>query len=166
MTEINTELENADSALINEAVMPKDEFGSETAELAAESEEPSAAENEGGEPAPNDEGAIDYPSVIEADIKELRSQFPELRDLERISELKNPMRFAALRDLGLSATEAYLATSMPQRTYDNRAHLTASVPGSAGVASEMSHSEYAIARDIFTELSDSEIRKLYRKVTK
>ena len=110
--------------------------------------------------------ATDYAKIIEADIEELRDAFPELKDLNAISELENPMRFAALRDLGLSATEAYLATSAPRPAYDNRAHLRASVPGGAGVATEMSRSEYAMARDIFTDLSDSEIRKLYRKVTK
>lgn len=109
--------------------------------------------------------APDYEKIIEADLNELRASFPELRELKNISELKNPMRFAALRDLGLSAAEAYLATSSPRSSYDNRSHLRASVPGGAGVATEMSRSEYDIARDIFSELSDSEIRKLYRKVT-
>ena len=159
MTEINSEPENTTVPFTGESE-------DEPRELPTESDEIQNAAEDEADLVPEESESTDYSEIIEADIKELRTTFAELRDLESISELKNPMRFAALRDLGLSATEAYLATSMPRPAYDNRAHLTASVPGGAGVATEMSRNEYAIARDLFTELSDSEIRKLYRKVTK
>ncbi len=159
MTEINSELENTATPFTSET-------DNEPIELPEESDATQNTAEDEADPTPEETERTDYSEIIEADIKELRTTFAELRDLESISELKNPLRFAALRDLGLSATEAYLATSAPRPVYDNRAHLTASVPGSAGVATEMSRNEYAIARDLFTELSDSEIRKLYRKVTK
>ena len=100
------------------------------------------------------------------DVMELKRIFPELRDISDVTELKNPMRYAALRDLGLSAEEAYLATRGRAAAYDNRAHLTRSVPGGASVSREMSRGDYDMAREIFSDLSDAEIRKLYRKVTK
>ena len=147
----------------DEAVALDSENQPENEPEKTESEKQDIAESNESNAQPDE---LDYAKIIEADIDELRKTFPELSELKTISELENPMRFAALRDLGLSASEAYLATATVRATYDNRAHLKASVPGSAGVATEMSRSEYAMARDIFTDLSDSEIRKLYRKVTK
>ena len=113
------------------------------------------------------ESETDYGEVIEQDLAELRESFPECRArLTGISELKDPMRFAALRDLGLSAKEAFLATGGVKRGYDNRAHLTSSVPAYAKAAQEMPRAEYEAARELFSDLTESEIRKLYRKVTK
>ena len=123
------------------------------------------APTDGGEHTAEDE--VDYEEVIERDLAELRESFPECRErLTGISELKDPMRFAALRDLGLSAKEAFLATGGVRRGYDNRAHLTSSVPAYARAAAEMPRAEYEAARELFSDLSESEIRKLYRKVTK
>lgn len=119
------------------------------------------------ESADSDEVASpDYGEIAASDLLELKRAFPELKDLRDITELSNPMRYAALRDLGLTAEEAYLATSKRGRAYDNRAHLTPSVPGGASLSREMSRNDYDMAREIFSDLSDSEIRKLYRKVTK
>ena len=108
----------------------------------------------------------DYAEIAREDISELKMRFPELQNINDLTELKNPLRYAALRDLGLSAEEAYLATGGRAPTYDNRAHLTKSVPGGASLSREMSRGDYDMAREIFSELSDAEIRKLYRKVTK
>lgn len=122
---------------------------------------------------PEDEGADagkdnipDYGEIAANDLAELKRTFPELKDVYDITELNNPMRYAALRDLGLSAEEAYLATNRRYGSYDNRAHLTPSVPGGASVIREMSRNDYDMAREIFSDMSDAEIRKLYRRVTK
>ena len=112
------------------------------------------------------EDAPDYDEIAREDVAELKKNFPELRNLSDLTELKNPLRYAALRDLGLSATEAYLATGGRAPTYDNRAHLTPSVPSGASLSREMSRGDYDMAKEIFSDLSDAEIRKLYRKVTK
>lgn len=42
--------------------------------------------------------------TLSEDIEELRRDFPELRDIESVTELSNPIRYAALRDIGLSAS--------------------------------------------------------------
>ncbi len=106
-------------------------------------------------------------SVIDEDLKELREEFPELSKLDSITELTNPIRYAALRDLGLSPAEAYVLTSRRTQLYDNRSHLTASVPAAAkSPGSGMSARELEEARQIFGDISDSEIYKLYKKVTK
>ena len=110
---------------------------------------------------------VDYAAVLGADIEELKATFPELGGMQDIEELANPVRFGALRDLGLSAREAYLASGGKKRSYDNRTHLVASVPGGARSAVDgISRAELDMARDIFGSMSESEIQRLYRKVTK
>lgn len=110
---------------------------------------------------------LDYEAIIKEDIDTLRAIFPELHGIRNITDLENPMRYAALRDLGLSAEEAYLATTPKRRTRDNRSHLLSGVPRSASAHTTlMSESELETARQIFSGLSDSEIKKLYKKVTK
>ena len=110
---------------------------------------------------------IDYAAVLGADIEELKSTFPELGGMQNIDELADPVRFGALRDLGLTAKEAYLASGGKKRSYDNRTHLVSSVPGCARSAVDgISRAELDMARDIFGSMSETEIQRLYRKVTK
>lgn len=113
-----------------------------------------------------EESSTDYSEIAAKDLSELKALFPELGEIRDLTEIKNPLRYAALRDLGLSAEEAYLATNAQRRAYDTRAHLTSTVPVGATTAIEMPRSDYDMARELFGELSDTEIRKLYRKVTK
>lgn len=108
---------------------------------------------------------IDYEQLIEDDIRELKSAFPELAGMNDLNALPNAMRYAALRDLGLTATEAYLATSAKERRRDNRSHLVTAVSRSAGVPrGSMSREELAIAKDLFPNMSDSQIYDLYKRV--
>lgn len=108
----------------------------------------------------------DYEAIIASDVSELSSEFPELKGLKDITELNNPLRYAALRDLGLSPREAYLATAK-RPAQDTRAHLR-SAHGRSAVTSVgmMSQEELSAARDLFPSLSDSQLQKLYKKVTK
>ena len=111
---------------------------------------------------------IDYEALIEKDLEEIRNSIPGLEDLSDISELENPVRYGALRDLGLSPREAYLATTGERKTRsDNRAHLRSSVPRAVHTdSSDMPYRELALAREIFSGVSDAEIQRLYKKVTK
>ena len=115
----------------------------------------------------NEQKPTDYARIAEEDMKELSALFPELIGKRSVAELDNPLRYAALRDLGLTPKEAYLATSEPKRKRDTRSHLTSAVPhGAGGGGSAMSARELDMARELFSGLSDREIRKLYNKVTK
>ena len=128
-----------------------------------------AAETEaaGEIPEAKEEEPSEKDSVIDGDLKELREEFPELSELCSITELTNPVRYAELRDLGLSPAEAYILTSRRKQIYDNRSHLTATVPTAAkSPGSGMSARELEEARQLFGDISDSEIYKLYKKVTK
>ena len=110
--------------------------------------------------------SIDYEALIASDVEALRSQFPELRGIKDITDLNNPLRYAALRDLGLTPEEAYLATAK-RHTQDTRAHLRSAHGRSAAAsASIMSHQELSVARELFPNLSDADLQRLYKRVTK
>ena len=108
----------------------------------------------------------DYEAIIAADVSELSAEFPELNHLKDITELNNPLRYAALRDLGLTPREAYLATAK-RTAQDTRAHLR-SAHGRSAAASVgmMSQDELSTARELFPSMSDAQLQKLYKKVTK
>ena len=125
-------------------------------------DEPQKDEGETGESEP-----IDYAELARADMRELAEIFPHLAGKRSIAELDNPLRYAALRDLGLSPKEAYLATADPTSRYDNRSHLLSAVPKRVGSAEKiMSQNELERARELFSDLSDRELQRLYKKVTK
>ena len=114
-----------------------------------------------------DDRVVTAEETVENDLTELRCGFPELSEIKSITELKNPTRYAALRDLGLSAEEAYLATNGRVARTDNRSHIISGVPVSAKIpTSGMSRAQMEDARELFRDLSDSEIQRLYQKVTK
>ena len=154
------------SGMTAEETIPSPEESGEGNSFSEEVTSEETFESAESEEAPIEPDAPDYAAIVEEDVKELRESFPELRTIKDVTELKNPVRFAALRDLGLTATEAYLASGGARRAYDNRSHLTATVPAPARVASEIPRREYDVARELFSDMTDSDIRKLYRKVTK
>ena len=103
-------------------------------------------------------------SIVDRDISELKGEFDELSQIRSIGDLPNPTRYAALRDLGLTPREAYLATCRPKS--DGRAHLTSSVPRAAMPPMDrMSKEALMEAREIFSDMDDTEIQRLYKKVT-
>ncbi len=105
--------------------------------------------------------------LVKKDVEELKGEFPELEAIEDITELDDPMRYAALRDLGLTAREAYLATETRQaKPKDNRAHLSPALTKPARTPSGgISRSELLMARSLFPDLSDTEIARLYKRAT-
>jgi hypothetical protein len=153
--------------LINENLTeePLEELNEEPLEEASEESEVVEEENENGELFALDDA---YESLIEEDLDTLRKAFPELRGMKDITELENPVRYGALRDLGLSPEEAYRASSTRRaKLPDNREHLRSSAPRSAKSPSgSMSYQDMEIARSIFTGVSDAEIQRLYKKVTR
>ena len=107
----------------------------------------------------------DYGELLKSDMQELSEEFSRKETL-RITDLKDPLRYGALRDLGLTPREAYLASGGKKEKLDNRTHLSSSVPRKMSVPfSEIPRSELDAARELFDGMSDTEIRNLYRKVT-
>ena len=156
--------------MIEELTVTEEERGElplqTSGELPSADETESSAISESEDCTNEREEQIDYESLIKEDIAQLKSEFKELHRLTDITELDNPLRYAALRDMGLSPREAYLATSR-RRQNNTRAHLSAAAPKSASSpGGAMSEVEMASARELFSDMSDDDIRKLYRKVTK
>jgi len=105
------------------------------------------------------------PLTLDSDLGELKREFPELSAKESVSELDSPTRYAALRELGLTPREAYLATAKRIGTTDSRAHLSDSFHGGVRAPiSSMSRSELLEARELFSDLDDRQIHELYKKV--
>ena len=104
---------------------------------------------------------------IAEDIKALATEFPRLGGTDAES-LFDKDRYKELRALGLSEREAFLATAKKAAEHnDHLSHLNGSVPRRArALDTGMSVGEMKSAREIFTGLSDEEIRALYRRVTK
>ena len=108
---------------------------------------------------------VDYEALIASDIASLKAEFPELAGIKDVTDLNNPLRYAALRDLGLSPAEAYMATAK-RSGRDTRSHLVSARGRSMAADScMMSQLELATARDLFPGRSDSELQRLYTRVT-
>ena len=148
-------------AVTTEEVTYTEENGAEGVPEAAES---AASENAAEAP---EFTPIDYAELDRADMRELCELFPHLRGKESVAELENPLRYAALRDLGLTPKEAYLATNSRISGYDNRSHLQSAVPRPAGASQDTLDARgLEAARELFAGLSDREIQRLYKKVSK
>ena len=102
----------------------------------------------------------------DADLEELKREFPELSATESLSDIEGATRYGALRDLGLTPSEAYRATRKSTLRENTRAHLSPAMPSMAASPNTgISREELRVMRDLFGEMSDGDIRRLYKKVT-
>lgn len=111
-----------------------------------------------------------------ADLSELKKAFPHLSEVNDLEKINNFLEFAQLRDKGLTPKQAYLAAN-PDEAYsraesynkakarnDSKAHLRSAVPVSAKDNSiRMSKAQLAEWRELFPDLGDKEIARLYAK---
>jgi len=115
-------------------------------------------------PASGEDDLPDYAAQAEADLAVIRRIAPEYAHLTDLARLPGAARFATLREAGLTVEEAFYAVCHPRRTYDNRSHLAPAAPrGAAGDPRSMSAADLAHARELFDDLSDEEIRRLYAR---
>ncbi len=127
-------------------------------ELSADGREHEAADTEKEDAQ---EAFID----LEGEIKLIGAELPEI--CVQISDISDNKRYSELRGLGLTPREAYLAAVSRPTVIDNRAHLTGAVPKSASApSSQMTRGELEMARSLFEDLNDNELRRLYKRVTK
>ena len=118
------------------------------------------------EQAPELQAETEETFDINSDKEALAAEIGGIEDKD-LCELVNGERYRELRLLGLSVKEAFLATARRECvTHDNKAHLGRSIPRSVHTpTSAMSTEELLEARELFGNLSDEEIKKLYNKVT-
>lgn len=114
-----------------------------------------------------------------SDFAEIQREFPETRGLKSLREIENLAKFGRFRDLGLSPKEAYAAANpdsvrksvaaatKQQSLNETKAHLKSAVPaGSKDDGIAISKKELREWRDLFPNLSDKEISRLYRQSAK
>ena len=110
---------------------------------------------------------VDYAALAARDLGEIKRLAPALAGLSHLAELPNALRYAALRDAGLSVEEALHAAChayLAPRAADNRAHLRSAVPiGAAGTPSRMTAAEMREARELFGDRTEGEIERLYAR---
>lgn len=158
-TRTETATESSDISLSSEfAPLPESSF-------TAEEDIPEKALDEIG--SAKSEGIRDYAQMAQEDLLALQDKFPLCRAMTHISQLQNPLRYAELRELGLSPEEAYLATNYARLSAyqkDNRSHLHSAIPKAAkgdGITADA----LSQARELFGNLSDGELISLYRRAT-
>lgn len=143
-------------------------------DAASEPDEPDGTDDPAPEtdPAQEADPAQDesFRRQAEEDLARLRLLDPETAAYRHLGEMPGAIRFAELRELGLSVEEAYYAVrganpEKPSPDRGGRAHLHASVPGrAASGGAGMTVGEIEAARRLFPGLPDREIASLYRRV--
>lgn len=133
---------------------------------AGETGEARGADGTASEDADGD-GVTDYAALAAEDLRRIKCMAPSLAGLTHLAELPNALRYAALRDAGLSVEEALYAAChafVTPQAADNRAHLRSAVPiGAAGTPSRMTAAEMREARELFGDLTEGEIERLYAR---
>ncbi len=119
----------------------------------------------------------EFEKLAAADLAVLHASYPDTQKYKHISELPDEIRkkFGRFRDAGLSAKEAYaaanpdgirtqVATAVKKKSlHDSKSHLRTAVPvGSKDDGIVMPKSEMARWRELFPDMSDKEIRSLYK----
>ena len=114
--------------------------------------------------------------MVQSDLNELHTLFPETKNVLKFENIPNCRRYAELRDKGLSVKEAYsaanpdgrrdaIASSVKQQTINaSKSHLKSNVPiASKDTSVKITRGEMAQMRDLFTDKSDKELIALYKK---
>lgn len=121
----------------------------------------------------------EFEKKMQSDFAELQREFPETRAMKSLRDIDNLAKFGRFRDLGLSPKEAYAAANpdsvrknvaaatKQQSLNETKAHLKSAVPaGSKDDGIAISKKELKEWRDLFPNLSDKEISKLYKESAK
>ena len=120
-----------------------------------------------------------FDRMIEKDIAAIRQAYPEMHDLSSVREFDDPKRFGELRDRGLSASEAFLVTNRAgleaarkkqkeaaeaaAAKQAGKAHLTGDGGRSAQTSDEVPPEVRKTMLGIYPDLSEKEMKRLYRQ---
>ena len=154
---------------------PKEDGSEDSAASSHLNASEEANEEAESEQTGNEQEEIDYSRIAAEDLAEIKRLFPEFSALDDIRQLNNAVRFAELRDAGLSVAEALAATNMDRMMTslaqrisrsDGKSHLRSAVPTASAVRNDrMSAEELHSARELFGSLSDRELERLYKRAT-
>lgn len=156
-----------------------EKVAAESEDLSLEDYRKKKAESQRNEEARRLYQQVEFEKKMKADLEEIQREYPETRNLKSLTEIDNLAKFGRFRDLGLSAKEAYAAANADgvrksvaaatkqQSLNGTKAHLKSAVPaGSKDDGIAISQRELAEWRDLFPDLSDKEIRQLYKESAK
>ncbi len=119
----------------------------------------------------------EFEKVARADLAELHASYPETKQYKDIRDLPKDIlqKFGRFRDKGLTAKQAYaasnpdgirttVATAVKKKSlHESKSHLHTSVPkGSKDDGIVMPKKDMAYWRELFPNMSDKEIRSLYK----
>ncbi len=119
----------------------------------------------------------EFEKLARADLAELHAAYPETKQYTDIRNLPDDIlkKFGRYRDLGLPAKEAYaaanpdgirtsVATAVKKKSlHESKSHLHTAVPkGSKDDGIVMPKKDMAYWRDLFPNMSDKEIKSLYK----
>lgn len=126
---------------------------------------PAEAETVPAEETPAEAPTPDYAAMAKEDLAEIKRIRPSLAAATHLSDLPFARRFAEMREMGLSVKEALAAADPDAVLFDGKAHLRPAVSRTASARTDgISDADLKEARAIFGDLSDREIRDLYRRV--
>ena len=97
------------------------------------------------------------------DLDELKAEFSELAGVDSIEDLRFPEKYRRFREMGLSPSEAYMATGEYRA---KERHIPPSPLSVSRRAEGIPQRQLQMAREIFEGLTDMEIQALYKRVTK
>ncbi len=178
-----TEADIATSETAESPSQSDEDFSDETASDEDADGEATSDEGSDGEvvsdDVPSSEESLegeDYEARAAADTEALNHLFPSLA-LTSLGELDAPVRFAELRELGLSVEEAFYASNYrmlagtaalptPDERRAGKAHMTTARPSASGKGFEVPPSVLHQAHRIFEGMSDREIASLYKRTAK
>lgn len=113
--------------------------------------------------------ADEFAAMAEEDLAQLRQIFPALRSLPHLGNLPNARRYGELREAGLTPEEALRATH-PDLSggglVGEKSHLRSSAPRFAAARGGIGAADLSAARDLFPDLSDREIDRLWRRTAR
>ena len=158
--ELAEEIDEGDSYRGMEVIYSED-----TSDEVTYSEDTDACEDASNEAtcdAPQaDEGKDEFDPM--AELTALKKGFPELSGIDSLSALKDPEKYERFRRMGLTPSEAYMASGEHRLA-------TRGIPSSpisvTRRAEGIPDRQLRMAREIFTGLTDVEIQALYKRVTK
>lgn len=119
----------------------------------------------------------DFEELAAKDLAELKAEYPEAKAYKHVRDMPEDVlkKFAELRNLGVSAVDAYAsanrhgirsytASSAKKAANNGKDHLRSSVPkASHSTAPKMTRGELEYWRGIFPKKTDKEIIQIYRK---
>jgi hypothetical protein len=133
---------------------------------------------DGGQPAGEEQKDAPDANALKADgdVADINKAFPGL-GIKTLAGLKNLRRYGELREMGISPVEAFCATNaeMLQKSAEQigagkatgKAHLqSVAKKTGARAASQMTNAERRAAREMFDEMSDADLEKLYARATR